>query len=261
MFMVTTSLRGDQNLARKALEISTALNVPFLPRNGKNINGMLSENKLDGVLLVGKKRLSYIYPGGEFFFHPGMAKLRINEILNGKTDQMIKALDLKPGDSVLDCTLGLGSDAILISYMNEAGEITGIEQSPVISLIVSEGLSTYREDISPGLERAMRRIKVVCADYNDFLKVQPDNSVDIIYFDPMFRVPKTKSCAIAAMRPLTNNSPLTRETLQEALCVARRRVVVKEARNGREFARLGITKVSGGKYSPVGYGIIEKRGG
>lgn len=174
---------------------------------------------------------------------------------------MIKALDIKPGDAVLDCTLGIGSDAIVISYMNNGGEITGIEFSPVISLIVREGLSEYRDDVDAGLVQAMRRIRVICADYNDYLKNQPDRSVDVIYFDPMFRVPHKKSCAIGALRPLANRSPLSGDTLREAARVARRRVVVKEAGNSPEFARLGIDNISGGRYSPVAYGIIEKRGG
>jgi hypothetical protein len=262
MYAVTTILRdGDGSLARRAREISGLLNVPFLARNQRGTGEIIRSGGLHGLLVVGKKRLSYVYPGGEFFFHPGMAKLRIKEILNGKTDQMIKALDLRRGDSVLDCTLGLGSDAIVASFMNEGGEITGLEKSPVVSLIVGEGLSTYGEDADQELIRAMRRIRVVCADYTPFLKSRPDRSVDIIYFDPMFRVPGKKSCAIEALRPLADCTPLSPEILLEALRVARRRVVIKEARSSPEFSRLGISRISGGKHSPVAYGILEKRGG
>ncbi len=261
MYAVTTILRDEGGLARKAREISVRLGVPFLPRNNRSIEEIIRTGELHGVLVVGKKRLSYVHPGGEFFFHPGMAKLRINEILKGKTDQMIKALDLKPGDSFLDCTLGLGSDAIVASFFIESGEVTGIEKSPLISLIVGEGLSTYGGEADGALIRAMRRIKVICADYTDYLKNRPDRSTDVVYFDPMFRVPGNKSCAIEALRPLADRSPLSPEALREALRVARRRVVVKEARNSPEFSRLGIDFIAGGKHSPVAYGIIEKRGG
>ncbi|MCL6609947.1 MAG: class I SAM-dependent methyltransferase [Peptococcaceae bacterium] len=237
------------------------LNVPYLPRNGRSVEDMIRAEGLHGLVAVGKKRISCVYPGGEFFFHPGMAKLRIKEILSGKNDQMIKALDLSPGDSLLDCTLGLGSDAIVASFVSKSGEITGLESSPVIWLIVREGLSTYGDGTDDDLVRAMRRIRVICADYNQYLKLLPDRSVDVIYFDPMFRVPGKKSCAMEAMRPLADPSPLSPEALGEAIRVARRRVVVKEAKDSREFSRLGIDHISGGKYSPVAYGIIEKRGG
>lgn len=260
-YAVTTALRDDGGLAPRAGEIGSLLGVPFLPRDGRGLEQMIRAGGLEGILVVGKKRLSLVYPGGEFFFHPGMAKLRIKDLLNGKTDQMIKALDLRPGDSLLDCTLGLGSDAIVASFVNESGMTTGIESSPVISLVVREGLAAYDGGEDPALVRAMRRIRVDCADYNHYLKCLPDKSVDVVYFDPMFRVPGKKSCAMEVLRPLANRSPLSPEALGDALRVAARRVVVKESRKSPEFSRLGIGIISGGKHSPVAYGIIEKRGG
>ncbi|MFZ5651914.1 MAG: class I SAM-dependent methyltransferase [Bacillota bacterium] len=261
MFAVTTSLNGSEEQCRKALEISSELQIPFLERNNISIGQLIADSSLHGILVVDKNKLAYRYPGGEFFFHPGMAKLRINDILNGKTDQMIKALDFRPGDTLIDCTLGLGSDAIVASFINEGGKVTGLEHSKIICLIVKKGLAEYCEGSDPAVERAMREINVICGDYNVFLKNMEDDSADIIYFDPMFRAPAGKSSAMEAMRPLTNNAPLSPEALREAVRVARRRVVVKEARNSPEFGRLGIYDISGGKYSPVSYGIIEKRGG
>lgn len=261
MFAVTTALRSTGALSLRAMEISRELKVPYLPRDDRRIDELIQSAGLHGMLVVGAKRLSYIYPGGEFFFHPGMVKLRINQILNGKTDQMIKALDLRPGDSVIDCTLGLGSDAIVISFMNQGGEVTGVEKSPLVSYIAKEGLAAYCYGREDDLMRAMRRIRVVCADHGEFLKDQPDRSADLVYFDPMFREPGRKSCAMAALRPLADYAPLSEETLRQALRVAKRRVVVKESRSSREFSRLGVDYVTGGKYSPVAYGIIEKRGG
>jgi len=260
MFAVTTSLRNNHNEHMKAMEISSVLNIPYIPRKNKNINEMFCQNKLEGILVAGSGRLTYKYQGGDLFFHLGMVKLRIKEIINGKTDQMIKALDLNPGDSVLDCTMGLGWDSIVAAYLNGEGEVTGLERSRIISFIAKEGLSGYCAG-DPELEKAMRKIKVICCDYNVFLKKQADNSVDIIYFDPMFRIPAKNSSSMEIMRPLTDRSTLTREAIQEALRVARRRVVVKETRNSTEFLKLGIDKISGGRYSSVSYGIIEKGGG
>ncbi|HBV96961.1 MAG: hypothetical protein JL50_14730 [Peptococcaceae bacterium BICA1-7] len=261
MIAVTTTLAESAEECKKAGEISRTLNLPLCPRNNTGIGKLIEKHSLKGIVIVSREKITYSYPGGEFFFHPGMAKLRINEILNGKTDQMIKALDLIPGCTVLDCTLGLGSDAIVTSFANSAGKVIGIERSPVLSLIVREGLASYSGGISQGLKGAMRRIKVICDDYNHFLKNQPDQSVDIVYFDPMFRIPGHKSSAIDAMRPLTDKSPLSPEAIEEALRVARRRVVVKELRNGPELTRLGFNRITGGKYSPVAYGVVEKGGG
>jgi 16S rRNA G966 N2-methylase RsmD len=260
MIAVTTTLAESDEELIKAGKVSRELNIPLLPRKNAGLNKLVHQQGLEGILVVSRERIIYSYPGGEFFFHPGMAKLRINEILNGKTDQMIKALDPSPGSTILDCTLGLGSDAIVASFINDTGEVTGIECSPILSLIVREGLAGYSRGVSQGLKKAMRRITVKCANYNDYLKNLPDRSVDIVYFDPMFRNPGKKSSAMEAMRPLTDKSPLSRDAIEEALRVARRRVVIKETSSSAEFARLGFDKITGGKYSPVAFGVIEKGG-
>jgi len=261
MFAVTTTLRENPALTSRAKQLGTFLSIPFLARKNRGIGKIIAAGDLEGIIVVGNNRLSYVYPGGELFFHPGMAKMRINEILRGKTDQMIKAMNLLPGDSVIDCTLGLASDAIVASFVSGRGKITGLEHSPVISLIVKEGLASYDGDIKPHVKQAMKKIEVICTDYNDYLKSRPDNAADIIYFDPMFRVPEYKSTGISGIRPLADNRPVSASALREALRVARKRVVLKEAKGSGEFSRLGISIISGGKNAPVAYGIIEKTDG
>ena len=104
---------------------------------------------------------------------------------------------------------------------------------------------------------AMRRVKTVCTEAYDYLKAQPDNSVDVIYFDPMFRHPFAESKNIAPLRPVANKNPLTLETIAEARRVARHRIVLKESSKSREFARLGFPDMAGGRYSKVRYGVIK----
>ena len=78
------------------------------------------------------------------------------------------------------------------------------------------------------MHAALRRIKVVNADYLDFLKRQPDKSFDSIYFDPMFRYPLTDSKNINPLRSVADHRPLSEEAVAEARRVARHRVVMKE---------------------------------
>lgn len=259
--IVTTALRNSDILTPKAKEISRLLNIPFIPRKDRGFDEIRQTNALKGIIVVSKNMIYFSYQDRKFFFHPSMSNLRIKQLINGKTDQMIQAMNLKSGDSVLDCTLGLGSDALVASFTSGYGEITGLEKSPVISLIVSEGMSTYQDSNNPELLKAMRRIKVVCADYNSYLPTLPNDSVDIVYFDPMFRIPLEKSGPIGTMRPLADNSPLTTDALNEALRVCRKKVVIKESARSSEFSRLGINILSGGKHSSIAYGIIEKGGG
>jgi hypothetical protein len=212
-----------------------------------------------GILVVSSQRISFFTGSSEFFFHPGLAKLRINEVKNGKTDQMIQALSLEAGDTLLDCTLGLGTDAIVASYVaGTRGRVTGLESSALIANIVGRGLKTYQfeeEDIAI----AMQRIEVVHSNHKDYLAYLPSRSYDVVYFDPMFRLPRKKSPGMDAIRAIANPNPIDRETVTLALRACRRRVVIKERRWSKEFERLGFKEICGGRYAPVVYGVIERQ--
>jgi hypothetical protein len=84
----------------------------------------------------------------------------------------------------------------------------------------------------------------------------PDRSVDIVYFDPMFRRPVLSSSALRPLRSQAEERPLSEAAVREAVRVARRRVVLKDHRDSGEFERLGFVRrrVSSSK---VAYGVID----
>lgn len=102
----------------------------------------------------------------------------------------------------------------------------------------------------------MRRIEVRHSHHLDYLKSLPDRSVDIVYFDPMFREPIAESASIHPLRHYANGEPLEMESVREAVRVARKTVVMKEARSSGEFERLGFTLPERGK-SKITYGVIS----
>lgn len=259
-FLVTTSLRPTPAQTDLAKHLAVTLQAPFVKRNDFSLETLSNRFSAAGLVVVSSQRVSYISGGSEFFFHPGIAKLRIKELKSGKTDQMIAAMSLLPGDTVLDCTLGLGADAVVAGYISGAcGRITGLESSPVIAALVERGLATYTDkdqDITP----AMRRVKVININYKEYLASLEPCCFDVVYFDPMFRFPRRNSPSINAARSLADHAPVCREAVAIALKVATKRVVMKERRNSSEFARLGFKTIVGGRYAPVVYGVIELRG-
>ena len=167
-------------------------------------------------------------------------------------------MGLQPGMQVLDCTLGLGADAIVASFaVGDGGSVTGLEASPLIAAVVGYGLAHFVAENYP-IQEAMRRIQTVQTDYLAYLKAQPDASVDVVYFDPMFRHPLRESVQLAPLRTSADHRPVSLGAMEEAKRVARQRVVLKENSRSLEFARLGFAKIAGGKYSHVHYGIWEK---
>ncbi|MDD4237111.1 MAG: class I SAM-dependent methyltransferase [Desulfotomaculaceae bacterium] len=258
-FAVTTSHRPTPVQVSHAVKLAAELSVPFIPRNDLSIESMISNIGIAGIMVISSQRISFFTGKSEFFFHPGLAKLRINELKNGKTDQMVQAMSLQAGDTLLDCTLGLGSDSIVASYVSGSrGRVTGLESSILIAAIVGQGLKTYQladADIS----QAMQRVEVVHFYHKDYLAGLPPRSYDVVYFDPMFRSPRKKSPYMDAMRAIANPNPIDRETIAMALKACTKRVVMKERRWSKEFERLGFKEIRGGKHAPVVYGVIDRQ--
>jgi 16S rRNA G966 N2-methylase RsmD len=259
---VTTSLKPDHDIIENAKLFAAKLNAPFCARDNNSLEMIKREFQAGAVLVISKEKTIVHTESGQYFFHLSMAELRIKNLLDGKNDHMIDAMGLSLGMSVLDCTLGLGTDAIVASYVaGEAGKVVGIENSPVIALITGMGLKNFAAlSDKINITCALRRICVENADYCDYLTALPAKSFDVVYFDPMFRRPVKKSSNLLPLRGLTDNRPLDKNAVWEACRVAKRRVVMKEANESGEFERLGFIDIHGGKYSSVKYGVIFVEG-
>ncbi len=252
MIVVTTSRRPSVEEESQAQALARELGLPFRPRTGS-----LKDLGARAALVVTRERLVVQTGAGEIFFHPSMARPRIRSLERGQPDVMVEAMGLRPGDWVLDCTLGLGSDAMVAAYVvGDAGRVVGLEAVPVLAAIVRWGLVHY-DPGHEGLGAAMRRIEVVQTDHDAYLAGLPAGSFDVVYFDPMFRDPVTESAHMRPWRAMACHRPLTRETIAAARRVARRRVVVKERSGSPVFAELGFATVVGGRKSRVAYGVLE----
>ena len=255
--IVTTVQHPSADVNVFAEHIGVILNIPFSLRAKQSLMAIKIHYQVDNIIVVSQKGPLVNTPGGEFFFHLSMAKLRIQNLLKGQHDHMITAMSLKVGMSVLDCTLGLATDSIVASFVvGNTGTVLGLETSQIVAFIANYGLQHFQAD-EQYLTEALRRIGVAHAHSYKYLTTLADNSYDVVYFDPMFRHPIYSSSNVKPLRYLADNSPLPKNTLKEACRVAKQRVVVKESSKGDEFTRLGITSVYGGKYSSVHYGVIE----
>ncbi len=254
--VVTVGHKAKPEHFKLAREMAEKLGVPFSERGNTSLAALRERYGVSCVMVV-KEKLVVDTEGGELFFHPGMAHLRLKNLRHGERDHLMDAFGLVAGMRVLDCTLGMGADAIVESFgAGETGEVIALEQSPVVAALIAHGLQTA-EGEHPMTVAAMRRVRVICADYLDFLRMQPDKSFDVVYFDPMFRHPFTESAGIHPLRFLADPRPVSEEAVDEARRVARCRVVLKESSKSGEFARLGFTEFEGGKYSNVRYGVMR----
>jgi len=256
--IVTTGHKYNAAVVQTAKQKAAELNLLFIIRDNLSIESLRAIYQTKFVLVVKKTELVLTTPEGDFFFHPNMAQLRLKNLIKGQKDNMIEAMQLKPGMEVLDCTLGMASDAIIASFIvGTTGRVVGVEANPLMATVIQDGLNKFLTVEPLGLQSAMRRVEVIQQDYENYLKLVPAQSFDVVYFDPMFRHPLKESLHLLPLRALADHRAVTIEAINEARRVARHCVVMKENSRSLEFVRLGANRVVGGKYSHVHYGIID----
>lgn len=255
--IVTTGHAAAAAHVALAEQTAARLGCACVPRLQRSLPVLRQEYQVEYIIVSSQGQLTLNTPEGELFFHPSMAHLRVKNLRHGLKDHMIEAMGLQPGMRVLDGTLGFGADAIVASFVTgSGGAVIGLESSPIIAAVMGHGLAHMTAENYP-MQEAMRRIRVVAQDHLSYLQAQPAKSVDVVYFDPMFRHPLTGSASMEPLRGVADHRPIDRETMAEAVRVARYRVVLKENSRSQEFARLGFLRREGGKYSPIQYGIMN----
>ncbi|MFJ5963085.1 class I SAM-dependent methyltransferase [Bacillus sp. NPDC093026] len=225
--LITTSFRANEETIKTAKKLADKLHGEYVERRKQSVRQLA---KIRGeVLVVGKERFEWYQPNGEkFFFHPSSAMFRVKRILRGEKDPLIEAADLQLGDSFLDCTLGLGADAITASCATGPnGNVVGIEKNPITALLVHEGLKTWETGVIEA-DEALKRISVISGDSIEQLKKLPDRSFDVVYFDPMFEETIQESSSIARLRHVAEHRFHHEIAIKEAMRVARKRVVLKD---------------------------------
>ena len=258
---VTTGSKNISAVREQAVAWAKELALPWLERRGP-LEAMCAQAALDALLVVTKQgpRVYLPHDGGLFFFHPSLSVLRVQRLARGGHDLMLNAMALSPGEQVLDCTLGLASDACVMAHaLGESGRVCGLEASPLIALVVREGLKVCQtQDEQPDwLRTAAARVEVQTGRYEAVLAALPDRSYDVVYFDPLFVHPVAGSASMSPLRPLAQAGGVDDASLAQARRVARRRVVIKDHRSGALLKALRAPELSGGKYSHIRFGIWE----
>jgi predicted methyltransferase len=254
---VTTGGRTDDKNIEKAKQAAEHLNLPYVSRQKRSI-AHLQKMYGEDCLVIGRKRpeLYKVNEAVPFFFHPNVAMLRIKRLQKGELDPFVYAAGIKDGSRVLDCTLGLGADAIVASLIaGKKGIVQGIEENRLLSFVVKEGLEQWSSG-SEAIDQSFRRVEVRTANHLDVLQSSPSGSFDVVYFDPMFEDTIAESDGIRSLTYFAAKHELSEETIEEAKRVAKQRVVLKDHFRSDRFARFGF-QVIVRKTSKFHFGCID----
>lgn len=265
-FLVTTTRDAVPEQVAEAQALAAEYGQHYVSREIGALPNVLAYGLQQGwvrpeypaVLVVRRRDYAVWQPEGpELLYHPGMAYRRIECLAEGLSDPMVEAMALREGDTVLDCTAGLCSDAAVAAHVvGERGLVCAVESSLPVFLTVRKGLAVY-ETGQEHVDAALRRIRLVAARAEVLLRMLPTASWDVVYFDPMFRQPVLESAGIAPLRALADPTPLRTEVLAEAARVARRCVVVKDRLTGPWFNHPGFSRRVGRRKRRIGYAVLE----
>lgn len=263
--VVTTALDPTPDQRDRARRLARELKVPFVERRRKGLSHLAEAPtlRLPGFAAVSARPVVVVERSGlavwvgetRLVYHPGMALHRLRQLERGLSDPMLEAMALEGGETVIDATLGLGSDALVAAYaVGEAGKVVGLEAVAILAVLVREGLKSYPWPQADYREAA-DRIEVRIDDHLRFLEGAQPGSADVVYFDAMFERPLSGSASMVAWRRLARPGAVLPQALALARRVARRRVVVKDRRDSARLDQLGPPQRLGGRSSRVVYGV------
>ena len=238
---VTTPFRPTPGALAAARKAALRRALPFQPRATRSLAEVAVAAGVEALLVLGGHASLWV-EGTEQRWHPGMGGLRAKRLLQGERvtgDSFLEAARLRPGDAVLDCTLGLGADALVAAAaVGPGGRVVGLESSPLLAAWAGEGFARL-----PG--EAATRVEVIAPDHAAWLAGAPDLGFDVVVFDPMFRHARPAAPGFDLLRRLGDARPLSRAALDRARRVARRGVLVKDGTPGWDLARLGLAPMDG----------------
>jgi hypothetical protein len=248
---VTTSAKPTEPLVARAQAAARQWRVPFIPRPPKQGIASWFDSRAEALLVFGHDGVALWDKEGHHGFHLGMAHLRRLRVAQGEPDTFVRVAQLRPGDAVLDCTLGLAQDALVASLaVGPTGRVVGVEKSLALCALAAEGLKLH--ELGPD----SCRVEVVHADALEHLRSLPARSFDIVFFDPMFARPQKAQPGFDVLRRFADHAPLTHQALEEGRRVARRWVLIKGARHSDDLRKLGLAPEPGSRYTEVAWARV-----
>jgi 16S rRNA (guanine1516-N2)-methyltransferase len=250
---IVTTPRGRRDLDAKAQVAAEQLGVPFAPRAGLSAEKLFEKYNVNAIWVERDDAPAVVTRRGRIAYCESTAALRARA--GAAPDPLARAADVRPGDRILDATLGMAVDALVLASHLDKGHLLGLEASPLLAALVARGLREY-EFKSKHLQAAAKHITVKNESHETFLENCEPDSFDIVYFDPLFEKTIESSSTMQRLRGLAMETPFTPDTIAKAQRAAKRAVIVK-CRRGcfmddiefDEFMSAGRT---------IGYGIIRK---
>lgn len=240
---VTTRKKPTVTEVRLAEDLAARHDLPLVARVGRSIAHHARETGRPTALVVRADAINLVTGEARLGFHPNMAARRIAG-RGAQGDHYLRVAGIGPGDHVLDCTCGMGADAISAAHaVGDTGRVVALEAAPILADIVATGMAGYAKG-SDALITAMRRVEVIAARAREHLATLPSDSFDVVAFDPMFAWPQDGAHGLDLVRAFAVDDVPDAAVLTEARRVARRCMVMADGVPGPRLEALSVPIVS-----------------
>ncbi|MDK2885835.1 MAG: hypothetical protein PWP54_393 [Thermosipho sp. (in: thermotogales)] len=256
-YVVTTSYRPTKEMVELAKKLAREYNVSYV--NRRHLSEKLKNKKIDFYYVVDKNlMLSIKWGNNEFFFHQGIAKIRMENIKHGEKDYLIESVKPTEETVVYDATCGLASEALLLAHFSK--KVIATEGSIHIYRVVKWGLERYNSN-EDWINKAKKKIELIFANYKEYIRQVEDNFFDRVYCDPMFENPIYQSNSLNPLRNFAVYENLNIGDIEQMLRITKERVVIKT--NIKDSLYKNIKFLFDEEYlsrkSGVVYGVIKKK--
>ncbi|SHH21391.1 class I SAM-dependent methyltransferase [Thermosipho atlanticus] len=255
-YVVTTSYRPTKEMVELAKNLASKYGVKYV--NRRHLAKTLQLEKIDFYYVIDKNLMISIKWGNEkFFFHQGIAKIRMENIFHGEKDYLIESVKPTNNSVIYDATCGLASEALLLAHFAE--KVVATEGSIHIYRIVKWGLERYKSNVE-WINNAAKKIELIHSNYKEYIRMVKDNTFDSVYCDPMFENPIFESNSINPLRGFAVYEPLNIDDIEEMLRISTKRVVIKTHKKDSLYKNIKhlFNEEYLSKKSGVVYGVIVK---
>lgn len=123
--IITTGFNPIPEIVDRARTLAERTGCLYAPRAKLSMAKLVDQYGDEQVLVVLQEAVRLITPEmPPMEFHPSMGFVRAKRIIRGESDPLIDAAGMLPGDSVLDCTAGLGETPCCLPSL--VGSIPGL---------------------------------------------------------------------------------------------------------------------------------------
>lgn len=115
--VVTTPWNASASNQARAKQLAAWFEAVFVERQGRSVEAMFQATEATYLVVSGEPPTLYHRraPIEALFFHPSLAVQRIVKLRRGERDRLVEVAGIRPGDHVIDATLGLGTDTLVLA--------------------------------------------------------------------------------------------------------------------------------------------------